>query len=112
MEKWKQSGFIILLALFLTACGGGGGGGTPSAGGGGQVIGPNGGAKTSNDQKASVTIPAGALSEEKVVTVEKASNSPSGNIGDARMERLSTNRSPSRLHTTTRASRLESEPRT
>lgn len=74
---WNGLIGLVLGALLLTACGGGGGGA------GGQVIGSNGGTKTSDDGKASVTIPAGALSEEKAITVAPANNPPNGNIGTA-----------------------------
>jgi hypothetical protein len=70
-----------ILAVFmgglLTACAGG------SDGGGGNLpgIGAAGGVVVSQDGRARVTIPAGALAQPTVVTVEPATNQPSGNIG-------------------------------
>lgn len=74
---------LILGTVFWTACGGKVEPETPPPTAGGQLIGSNGGTKTSNDSKASVSIPVGALSVETDITVEKAANPPSGNIGDA-----------------------------
>jgi hypothetical protein len=75
-------GLFVPSLIFLAGCGGGGGGG--STGGGTPAgIGPNGGTVASSDGKASVTIPAGALSQETAITVNTASSPPAGNIGTA-----------------------------
>jgi hypothetical protein len=71
----------VLLILLLVACGGGGGGG--DNGGGPSGIGPSGGTASSNDDRASVNIPAGALSQDTAIAVVVASNPPAGNIGTA-----------------------------
>lgn len=85
--------FLLLIALLsavaITAsCGGGGGGSSDSGGGGGgggggsaTTIGPNGGTVTSSDGKASVNIPAGALSQETAITVDSIVSPGPGNIG-------------------------------
>lgn len=78
MLGWKGLISIVLSTLILTACGGGGGSNGKQTG-----IGPAGGTATSNDGKASVTIPAEALSKETAITVTHASNPPAGNIGTA-----------------------------
>jgi N-acetylneuraminic acid mutarotase len=72
---------FVLISCLITACGGGGGNG----GGSGTTngIGPAGGTVTSSDAMASVTIPAGALSQEIAITVEAVSSPVSGNIGTA-----------------------------
>lgn len=81
--KFLLNLFLILGIVLLAACGGGGsGGGTPGAGAP-TVIGSSGGSVTSSDGKASVIIPAGALSQDTAITVAAASNPPSGNIGTA-----------------------------
>lgn len=74
---WKDVILIVLSTLLLTACGGGGGKNKS------EKIGPIGGTATSGDGKASVTIPADALSNETAITVAPASNPPAGNIGTA-----------------------------
>lgn len=74
---WKDVILIVLSTLLLTACGGGGGKNKS------EKIGPVGGTATSGDGKASVTIPADALSNETAITVAPASNPPAGNIGTA-----------------------------
>lgn len=80
-ERIFSAELFLFTIIVLTACGGGGGG---STGGGAPIgIGPNGGTITSSDGKASATIPAGALSQDTVITVAVASNPPSGNIGTA-----------------------------
>lgn len=79
--------FILVLSLssiLLTSCGGSegsddGGGGVPPPPG----IVLNGGTVTSSDGKASVNIPAGALSQEVTMAIAPASNLPSGNVGAA-----------------------------
>jgi hypothetical protein len=71
----------VLLILLLVACGGGGGGG--DNGGGPSGIGPSGGTASSNDDRASVNIPAGALSQDTAIAVVVASSPPAGNIGTA-----------------------------
>src|SRR5581483_3682729 len=78
-EKCFSWVVLFLLTVLLSACGGGGGeqpgSGTPL------MIGPSGGSKTSSDGRASVSIPAGALSQDSVISVTVASSSVSGNIG-------------------------------
>ncbi len=67
-------GLPALILIFITGCSGNG---APA------VIGPNGGIVLSNDHKASVTIPAGALSKQVGITVNAVSGTPAGNIGAA-----------------------------
>lgn len=75
--------FLIMGTAFLIACGDSVESESPPITAGGQFIGPNGGTKTSKDNKASVSIPVGAMSVEANITVEQAANPPSGSIGDA-----------------------------
>ena len=93
-ERFEGSAFntkivSILCVFLLVGCGSGGGGGgnngggEPSGGGGPSGIGPNGGTASSSDGRASVTIPAGALSQDTAIAVAVASNPPAGNIGTA-----------------------------
>ena len=67
----------VFLALILASIAGCGGGNAPA------VIGPAGGVVTSNDSKASVMIPAGALSQQTKITVNAVPSTPTGNIGTA-----------------------------
>lgn len=73
--------FIPLLILFL-GCGGGGSNSTAVST---QTngIGSSGGTVTSSDGKVSVLVPQGALSQQTDITVDQATNPPSGNIGVA-----------------------------
>jgi hypothetical protein len=64
----------VLCVLLVAGCGGGGG---PS------TIGPSGGIVNSNDDRASVNIPAGALPQDTVIRVVGTANPPGGNIGTA-----------------------------
>ncbi len=73
----------ILCAVLFAGCGGGGGGGNNSGGGGPSGIGPSGGTASSGDGRGSVTVPAGALSQDTAIAVAVASNPPAGNIGTA-----------------------------
>jgi parallel beta-helix repeat protein len=82
-------GGIILLsfAITLSTCGGGGGGGGTPPGPGplpsGSEIGPAGGTVASSDNKVTLTIPAGALSQPTIITITSLSSSVPGNIGPA-----------------------------
>ncbi len=67
----------------LIGCGGGGGGGGDKGGGRPSGIGPSGGVASSSDGRASVTVPAGALSQDTAIVVAVASNPPAGSIGTA-----------------------------
>jgi parallel beta-helix repeat protein len=46
-------------------------------------VGPDGGTVTSDDQKVQIVIPAGALTQETLITIQGALNPPSGHIGMA-----------------------------
>ena len=71
----------LLLVMLLGACGGGGGGdGAPPAPIGN--VGPSGGTVTSADNKASLMVPAGALSTPINVTMASAT---SGYIADPQL---------------------------
>ena len=79
--------FVLFMAsILLGACGGGGDGGS-QPGAGAPVpapgIGPGGGKVASSDGKASVNIPAGALSQAVVITVDLVSTVPTGHFGSA-----------------------------
>jgi sugar lactone lactonase YvrE len=65
---------LLLLAALIPSCASNGG---PSG------IGPNGGTVTSANGNASVSIPAGALSQTTTITVALAANAPAGDIGAA-----------------------------
>jgi hypothetical protein len=75
----------FFLAILLSACGGGGSdnGGVPKGAGSPEIIGSSGGTRTSDDGKASIEIPAGALSQDTTISVTVASNLAAGNIGAA-----------------------------
>lgn len=68
---------VLPLTFLLAACAGDDDNGPPRG------IGAGGGAVTSGDGKASVTIPAGALSQPTVITVGVAPSPPAGNVGTA-----------------------------
>ncbi len=79
--------FLLVIAA-ASSCGGGSGGGDGGGSGGGgggssTTIGPNGGTVNSSDGKASVTIPAGALSQETAISVDSIASPGAGNIGTA-----------------------------
>src|SRR3989304_6388074 len=76
--------FFLTIVMLLSGCGSGGGGaGQPPSQNETKGIGAGGGVAKSSDEKASVTIPAGALSNDTEITVESVSNQPVGNIGSA-----------------------------
>jgi len=72
---------LVTSLLVLSSCGGGGSGNSTSSNTS-NVIGPTGGSVTSADSKATIQVPAGALSTNTAITVAPASGDvPLGNIG-------------------------------
>jgi hypothetical protein len=82
-RKISISLILLLAMLSLIACGSGDGNGpTPATTERETTIGPAGGIVRSNDEKAEINIPAGALSEDTHITVIIASVSIAGSIGN------------------------------
>lgn len=71
--KWIiYTGCILLFSVALQGCDGGGGGGAPSTSAATttrQTVGPAGGTVRSTDRRLMLTIPAGALGNEQVITI-------------------------------------------